>query len=241
MDIDEIRQAFLASDALAERIRGFRLDRLSKISSQDIPLVLHKAPRIVLHAIPISAFRGEIHLDMSSVAEQWHKLPMIYGGYSDYRLNFDGLLVSFVLNDDTTGAYAQLFRNGVIETLNSYLLEPENGLTIPAHLFEQKIFEASSSILSFLKALAIETPIYLYLSLLGVRGYAMNPGVAATFRASRAHVRAIDRDDLLLPEVLIDSYSQDLPSALKSAFDVLWNASGWPGSLYYDATGNWKP
>jgi hypothetical protein len=241
MDIEEIRQAFVASDALIERLRAFRFDRLSRLSSSDDPMLLQEAPLVVIHVLPINSFQSATQLDMKSLVKEWHRVPMLYGGVSDYRLTFDGLLVRLVLADGTTGAYTLLFRNGAIETVNSHLLEPQSGLRIPALAFEQQVIEATSGILSFLNSVAIEPPFYVFLSLLRVRGYAMFPGSTAVFMAPRAHLREIDREDLILPEVILDAFDEDVPTALRPAFDVIWNASGWPGSPYYDEDGNRKP
>ena len=74
------------------------------------------------------------------------------------------------------------------------------------------------------------------LSLLGVAGYGMgvsqhrffgNPGYP------------IDRDVLIMPEILIENYEADVGRALRPAFDSVWNAAGWSGSINYDQTGRW--
>jgi hypothetical protein len=50
----------------------------------------------------------------------------------------------------------------------------------------------------------------------------------------------IDRDDLVIPEVLV----QDVPAAahavLKPLFDAVCNAGGWPRSPYYTDEGEWQ-
>jgi len=49
----------------------------------------------------------------------------------------------------------------------------------------------------------------------------------------------IDRDILLLPEVLVDEFSAETPQVLRPAFDALWQACGFERSQNYDASGNW--
>jgi len=51
----------------------------------------------------------------------------------------------------------------------------------------------------------------------------------------------IDRDVLIVPDVLIEKYLFDLPRVLRPAFDAVWNACGRVRSLNYDAEGNWNP
>jgi hypothetical protein len=42
-----------------------------------------------------------------------------------------------------------------------------------------------------------------------------------------------------LPECIIESASADLPSALKPAFDIVWNAFGYSRSDKYDQNNKW--
>jgi hypothetical protein len=49
----------------------------------------------------------------------------------------------------------------------------------------------------------------------------------------------MDRDVLSLPDLLIDNYSVEPSTALRPAFDVLWQAGGWPQCMDYDEQGKW--
>jgi len=73
----------------------------------------------------------------------------------------------------------------------------------------------------------------LMLSLLGVKGYEMaKPPNYFSFRST-----AIDRDDLLMPEAIVESFDADVISVLKPLFDSVWQASGWQGSPNFDDKG----
>ena len=54
LDVAEIRAAFALSEALPEKIRGFRADRLAKIIAGETPLPLKEGRMAVLHMLPIS-------------------------------------------------------------------------------------------------------------------------------------------------------------------------------------------
>ena len=57
------------------------------------------------------------------------------------------------------------------------------------------------------------------------------------------HTFPFDRDVLILPEMRIDSMQptvQDVASAMRPAFDILWQAAGYARSPNYDAAGNWS-
>jgi len=49
----------------------------------------------------------------------------------------------------------------------------------------------------------------------------------------------IDRDALLVPEVMVESFEFDSAEILKPILDAVWNATGWPRSMNYDESGKW--
>lgn len=48
-----------------------------------------------------------------------------------------------------------------------------------------------------------------------------------------------DREDILLLERLLETFEIDAAAVLRPTFDAVWNAGGWPRSVYYDEHGNW--
>lgn len=76
------------------------------------------------------------------------------------------------------------------------------------------------------------------LSLIGVRGYRMTVPPAAFDEGE-----PIDRDDLVVPEILVEEYETDprsVASLLRPAFDAVWTACGYPRSPNYDPDGRWR-
>jgi hypothetical protein len=53
----------------------------------------------------------------------------------------------------------------------------------------------------------------------------------------RDSIRAVDRDTVLLPEILIEQVPQDAPALLRPRGDALWNCVGLGQSPNYDADG----
>jgi hypothetical protein len=49
----------------------------------------------------------------------------------------------------------------------------------------------------------------------------------------------IDREALIIPEIMIERFEIDVDKAMKDIFDVIWNAAGWPSSIHYDESGHW--
>jgi hypothetical protein len=76
----------------------------------------------------------------------------------------------------------------------------------------------------------VEPPLFIMLSLLGVFGYRIDTG------ARRLPSLPMDRNALVIPEVMIESFECDPAGVMKSLFDVIWNAGGFPDCMNYDET-----
>jgi hypothetical protein len=49
----------------------------------------------------------------------------------------------------------------------------------------------------------------------------------------------IDRDDLLVPEALIENLDQPADKVMQPQLDAIWNAAGYAGSPNFDEAGKW--
>jgi hypothetical protein len=50
---------------------------------------------------------------------------------------------------------------------------------------------------------------------------------------------AIDRDVLMLPEILVEDLYARAGPLLKPTLDLVWNACGHASSPFFDSAGNW--
>lgn len=50
---------------------------------------------------------------------------------------------------------------------------------------------------------------------------------------------SIDRDNLFLPEVILNDYSEKVELVLKPIFDSLWQSFGFSKCRHYDSEGKW--
>ena len=134
-------------------------------------------------------------------------------------------------------SYLQVFRSGIVEAVNRSLLEhgPDEPKYIANVAYEDALLRGLRRILDLQKKLGVEPPVVVMLSLLGVKGYVMYVGVERRFGGGRP----IDRDALLIPEVLVEDLDADVDAILRPIFDALWNATGWPGSINFDEAGKW--
>jgi hypothetical protein len=146
MDLTELRHAFTFANATSQLLHSYRLERLAKIHGDES---LGRGGTIVLHLQPVDSLDPETLVDFLRAREDLSRLFLIYhcapyldGRFAnDYRLsvNFDGLL-SIIERSPTTG-YVQLYRNGVIESVDTTVLREvdDERPCIPGRNFEQKL------------------------------------------------------------------------------------------------------
>lgn len=239
MDVDEVRSAFVGSEAVAERVRAFRLERLGLPRSGDTPVLLPDGPRAVLHVLPLSAFDSPAPSALDLEAGGQNALHALRGPGSGGtpRYNFDGLICEG-RGEDGVEAYAQLFRAGGVEGVTVYPFAEESGRhVIAVDILERDMISALRNYLDLQRQLGAGPPTLVMLSLLGVRGYEIPNG-------SRRRHPPVDRDDLLVPETIIreDDLAADQLRAdqvLQPAFNAVWNACGYPSSPNYRQDGRW--
>lgn len=238
LDIEELRILFNLGETRSERIKKFREERISKIFACETPVPTRDNAKIVLHIIPFISFNPAQNYEISSIASDIHKLlPINCVGSCNGRYNIDGFLTYYFEGDEITNSYTQLFRNGIIEAVEGYLLDNkfEDGkLIIPSIAYEERLIQSLSIYLDVLKSLNVELPIFIFLSLINVKNYSMYVG-----RLYPPNDHTIDRDILLLPEIIIDNYETSADILLKPCFDSIWNACGYPKSLNYNNNGRW--
>ena len=133
----------------------------------------------------------------------------------------------------------QLFRSGIIEYLRVY--EPaDNGLIyIPSVEYERALLESYQNGTVLLRDLGFEPPIYVFLTLAGVRGSQLATG--RNFRFFHGEVSPFDRDVLAIPNVEMLSFNDRGTEIMKPMFDIVWNAAGYPVSPNFDENLNWRP
>jgi len=238
LDVPELRAAFLLSETTSERIRQFRTERLSKIIADEGPLTLGDSAKVVLHIVPFNAFNPGITYDVSALANETSGLRPLYiyvGGWS-YRHNFDGFLTYSYHSDQALAeSYLQVFRSGIIEAVDATILSEYDGKReIPSKLYEMELLDAVPKYLSLQQRMGIEPPLLIMVSFLGVKGYQLSA------QEYRFRGDAIDRDALLISEIMLESFQFNLASMMRPVFDAVWNAAGFPRCLNYDENGTWR-
>ncbi|MCC5848348.1 MAG: ATP-binding protein [Verrucomicrobia bacterium] len=238
LDVQELRSAFVDNEAMGERLKTFRLDRISRLISGDAPRPMYGDPLIVLHVLMLQGAISNYQVDHD-------KLVKLSRHDVFYEFNFDGIRNERIDSQDKTLGYTQVYRNGFFEVVNAKFLHPDyldpryskNGRGyIMNILWENMMIQYYEQIAKLLAVLQCSPPYAVSLSLLNVRGYAMFVGNGC--EGDRSH--PIDQDHLLTREILVDSEERLADQVLKPLFDQIWNACGYPGSEGYNPDGTRK-
>ncbi|MBL7996874.1 ATP-binding protein [bacterium] len=240
LDVHELRTAFLLTENLSQKIVNFRVDRLSKIinnvtpislkSSDEIPIV--ELPKVILHMIPLVAFNPGVNFDLTLVRQNPSLLqPMRSSGWN-HRNNLDGFVThsgNFLKND----SYVQLFRTGIVEAVVEIGDINGQDKTFPSY-YEPIVLRSASQYLQVQKQIDVSLPIFIFLSFTGIKDYRIAPSLL--FAADNYRY---EQDQLILPEVMVGTYADELDQVMKPIFDLFWNAFGLDRSFNYDKNGKW--
>jgi hypothetical protein len=235
MDVGQLRRAFGLATAVAERIRGFRTERLMAIAAGQGPVALHDGAIGVLHVLPIQAFTSDLSIDVVTDTPALNRIGPIGAGGWNPRLNLDGRLTTRPIQSGRCHGYTQLFRSGVIEATVVYV--PREGHhSIPSQAYEADMLRSLTAYFKALPELGVAAPAYVTFSLLRVRGFRL--GVSRERFFSDEHFEA-DREALNLPEVQVADWGEQPAAVMRPLFDSVWNAFGLARSFNYDDKGNW--
>src|ERR1035438_8049877 len=234
LDVTDLRNAFLFANTVTEKVEAFRAERVMALAGGQAPIPLASGPMLVIHCMPLESFAARPQFDVFS-------LPSLNPMYSsrlqawDSRINFEGKIC--VSMGQQSFAYTQVYRNGTIEAARAGILNStEDPSVIPSLAYEQAVIEYVPYCLLIQKKLGCSSPVLVGIALIGVRGMRM-PADAWSMTGSTP----IDRDVLLLPEIVVEDLATPIGPLLKPALDLVWNACGQASSPYFDAAGNWLP
>ena len=135
------------------------------------------------------------------------------------QMNFDGLMIRATADSNTVHSYVQLFRNGSIELV---MCEVDSEFLYPE--YEGHSAKGLKNAIAALDVLGVPPPYQVGLSLLNVKGRTMF--VDPFRRASMSRILNVERDHLLLPELLVENSEAPLDEILSPSFTMVWNACG---------------
>jgi len=238
LDVQQIGAAFASQRGMGERLRSWKADRISKAVAGEGPIRLEGAT-ILLHFVSAAALTdGEQSLPRIFDTAKWRNAyRLMYTSIDSQRYNADGLL-AISRKDSVQGqSYLQIFRDGSLEYGDSYILNGHDMKIVPSAVFETKLMETFGSALSLLKHLEVAEPVFVSLTLVGVKGMVMAlPEVA---RHWNYQSDPFDRDVIIGPDMLVQKLEEGFPypSTLLPIANAVWQAAGREKTPY---TGEWK-
>lgn len=234
LDVSELRRAFNLSESIAERIRSFRSERVLMVGAGSTPVPLMAGAKAVLHLLPLSSFTERAQVEVLPDSEIMRLFSPIGVRAWSYRMNIDGRLSYTQFGDGLNRAYAQVYRNGIVESV--FAVEKYDSQNYLYSWHEEWIVDALKSYMSALERLGVVAPIYACLTFVGVAGYRFHVGSRRLFDEYVA-----DRDVFVMPETQVDDLKTHPAVFMRSTFDALWNAFGHARSFNYSENGDWSP
>lgn len=237
LDVQEVRTVVLGAADGGENLRRFRRDRLAAILNGEVADLL-LAPYLVLHVVPLEAL-GEPGTRPRIDVRTLDPLPLpLGGGAYAYRFSYHGRFGYDVGRgpggDERIKRYVQVFREGTIETLNCVGLGRWDLRTLPSLSIERGVITTLDDHLKAVRRWGLAAPAVVMLTLLGASGWVLGQPEEFYFLDQLV---PFTRDLIVLPEVLVEDYSQEAATVLRPALDVLWQAAGRPQSPYYNDDG----
>lgn len=232
MSMAEIRRAFLETAELEERIRTFRRQRIDRLKNSEAPVPMMPDRLIVCHIIPVGTVASNIYINIDFQPPHTHEWLQPLGindhFYSGY--NIDGRYTYWGSWDNNQGvlekayAYAQLFRNGIVEGAICYhSIHP--GKIDPVGIAKRLCKSFRSGWQRGMQDSTIEGPFVLALSLLGWKGSEL---MQDPDRFYGQYYPPIQSDTLMLPEIMLETLQGEPHEFLAPLFDFLWQTCGLP-------------
>jgi len=233
LDVPELRSAFSLSPTVASRIRAFREDRLATIAARDTPVPLEEGGIMVFHISPFIAFTESSIGRLEVTREQsWKFAPPNVSGMSTLH-NFDGYCIYYG-GDRPVNTYVQLFRTGVVEYVIVFnYTDQHQRLRLPGLWVEQDLHKVAPRFAASLDAFGVPPPYYFMLSFLGIGRHVFDTGSPW----ERVQGKRTAKDNLIFPEIAVDSAKFDVPITLRPVANLLWNSFGYERSFSYNEKG----
>ena len=230
MSVDEIRDSFLRTESLVEKLEDFLTKRrtyiLDHIGRKQVCYVIGSAPLVLEEFMDISD---------QQLRDILQESPNKRYPNSQYNFDFEyGRVTPFIdgLKAQNEGEKLMLFRNGYLEgqlTFQDILTEKKQGgqISLNPYALAGYLVSFLSTYLALRNYLGIQEPFVLYLSLNNIKGTAL---------AGSRFFEAYTEPHIEIPARQIN-YFENIDTIAKAVLDRVWQAfggEGVPDFLYRD-------
>jgi hypothetical protein len=245
LDVQQIGAAFSLQRSIGERLQAWKVERIAKavVGEGPIPLI---GSQILLHFISAAALVDEaIALPRVFDTTEWGNAKNLISDTANLsRYNADGLLLA--LDGPSKGdkqSYLQIFKDSRLEYGDTYQLDNKFQEVIASKIFENAIVDTFSNALHLLSILEVPEPIFVTLTLIGMKGRQMALPVPPYVPRKNDFTHGFDREIISCPDVRIENLSEGRPyqTTLLPILNSIWQAAGLKQSPYIDKDGIWNP
>ncbi|AEA59585.1 helix-turn-helix domain-containing protein [Burkholderia gladioli] len=226
MDITTLRSTFLQNATAIESAKAFRENRLASV--RDTPIRARMSPYAlgVLHVVPVASILGNVSLGIDDLYEVARLMPPPDGLQFGARVNFDGVMSAYDSPDETF-SYTQLFRNGALESVMP-LQGDEHDVVWVERLLNALVHDGHHiKLTESLVRLGLDGPTFVMLSFIGIGGALLElPGRASSYMMGGPATVPKRYTNLMVPELLVESFASASTDIYPPLFDFVWNAAG---------------
>jgi len=240
MDIPQVRSSFLLSEGLRNRLRAYRAERTGRIIANDGIVPLFSGAKLIIQLVPLISLADPVEYEVSRFHPFQQKDLVALGCQNSFgrEYNVDGIADIYrAANATECSGYTQLYQNGILEGVDSDIVISNNderyNNCINAQYLHGNMLMGIERFISIVKILGIETPIFLLISLVGIKGTRL------FYSNFHALPKKCERDSIMLQDIIITDLKCNLPNAMKSAFDSIWRGFGAPKCQWYNADGTY--
>lgn len=219
MDTLELREAFMASEALPNRIRSLHLETVDVAVRGELPVGLGDDPKAIVSLVPLTYFREARDLD---ITPENALAPIKPSGYMDAIEMIEGVLLHTTPSDNgAVRSYALTYRQGRIDVvwtigrIVNELRKEEVPLVWPKR-FEDGLLDAATSGVAKLQPFGLEGPWTVHASLAGIQNFRLV--INSEYWSDPAW-----RDQVTLPSLRIETINR---AALLPLLRSFWLAFG---------------
>jgi len=237
LDWGQIRSGFLQAEGAHERVRRFREERVLRLLAGETPIPMGASPKVIFHALPLNALDVWPVFQTLTENQRMNGMTPMGGHPSDWRYNLDGFVLHTNRDDPSRQTYVQCFRDGGLEAMSGSLLDgdPQRG-GFYGWSVELNVLQAVMRWQQHVwPVLGVAGPVALGLTLSGVKGLKVLP--LSSWNLFPGDHKALDRDVVMIPELLVQDLATPAPAMLQPLFDLMWNGGGWSRSPSYSGPG----
>jgi len=212
-DYVEIKQRFILSNQVQERIKNYHIERMMKVKADEGYYETGHGTTILIHVVPIQSFTENVYV--STLTHDRFELAPLYGTSYEPVIQFEG--ITGIRRGGERASYHHINRQGIIEITDKVLLNRDPSLPILGKTIIERSLMVLPHAFNNLGELGLYGPYLISTAILDVKGRIINHN---EFGFSESPIR---QNDMIFPSIIItdptnmDEYEQMLKELLMNA------------------------